>query len=224
MAKLTNFIFMVSLLISTISALPILLDETTTTMDPTTTTYPIDIDCTIAGNGSAIFVPHPYECEKYFECQDQGGAIPMTCPDGLVFDPDLQICNWPWLVDCENTPYPTKPTTTMVPETSTPTKEPTTQPPTTLPPTTIPQTTMPPTTLPPTTLPPTTLPPTTLPPTTSPPTTLPSTTLPPTTQPPTTQPPNTTTPKPTKPPTTTQTLPITIDRIKRHPTVPTISA
>merc|ERR1711973_728428 len=77
---------------------------TTTTMGPTTTTYPINVQCKPSEDGKPVFIPHPFECAKYFECQFQGGAISMSCPDGLVFDPDLEICNWPWLVDCTNTP------------------------------------------------------------------------------------------------------------------------
>merc|ERR1712156_147134 len=74
--------------------------------------------CKPSEDGLAVFVPHPYECNKYFECDGNLG-IAMTCPEGLVFDPELEICNWPWSVDCVNTPYPTLPTTTMVPETTT---------------------------------------------------------------------------------------------------------
>ena len=140
MKGITYVTFLLNLLISTISALPIqpttparLMKTspeeltttpkpwptttpepwTTTTMGPTTTTYPINVQCKPSEDGKPVFIPHPFECAKYFECQFQGGAISMSCPDGLVFDPDLEICNWPWLVDCTNTPYPTLPTTTM---------------------------------------------------------------------------------------------------------------
>ena len=77
--------------------------------------------CPPSQNGWAVFVPHPYECNKYFACQPGFGAIgPMLCPGNLQFDPELNICNYNWAVGCVNTPYPTQPTTTTTPATTTP--------------------------------------------------------------------------------------------------------
>ena len=138
-----TFAIICTLLVVKISAIPILqhLQEDD----------PVHVVCKPSEDGLPVFIPHPYECNKYFECQPNDPvAVAMTCPAGLVFDPALEVCNWPWALDppCVNTPYPTLPTTTMIPETST-TPD-------------IPSTTMPPSTMPPTTMPPTTLPPTTL--------------------------------------------------------------
>ena len=48
----------------------------------------------------------------------------MSCPGDLLFDPSLNVCNWPEEVSCENsTPYPT----TTMPTTSTTTNLPTTK-------------------------------------------------------------------------------------------------
>jgi len=47
------------------------------------------------------YVPHPTDCSLFYQCN---GDIPilMECPDGLYFDPSLNVCNWPDLVDCQN--------------------------------------------------------------------------------------------------------------------------
>ena len=82
---------------------------------------PIDITCPPPSeDGFAVFVPHPYECSKYFVCQEGSDAIAMTCPGNLQFDANLNICNFAFEVGCVNTPYPTEPTTTMEPDTTTP--------------------------------------------------------------------------------------------------------
>ena len=82
---------------------------------------PIDIICPPPSEeGLVVFVPHPYECSKYFVCQEGSEAIAMTCPGKLQFDVNLNICNYALEVGCMNTPYPTEPTTTMEPATTTP--------------------------------------------------------------------------------------------------------
>ena len=53
-----------------------------------------------------VYVPHPYECNKYFECVGSPTGILMKCPDGLVFDPVHEICDWSWNVDCTDKPFP----------------------------------------------------------------------------------------------------------------------
>ena len=65
----------------------------------------IHVVCKPSEDGLPVFIPHPYKCNKYFECQGTVG-VAMICPDTLVFDPILNICNWPWNVDCEDKPYP----------------------------------------------------------------------------------------------------------------------
>ena len=50
-------------------------------------------------NGEIIFIPDPTDCEKYFICTPSGPE-PQSCPPGLWFDPTLNVCNWPELVDC----------------------------------------------------------------------------------------------------------------------------
>jgi hypothetical protein len=41
-----------------------------------------------------VCLPNPLEKKSYCVC-DWGTAIYMPCPDGLEFNPTLQICDWP---------------------------------------------------------------------------------------------------------------------------------
>ena len=97
------------------SAFPTLLENTTEV---------ISAICDETGLEDGIFKPHPYECNKYFECV-YNTALTLTCPEGLVFDPELETCDWNFNVNCVNTPYPTLPTTTITPPTEPPTEPPT---------------------------------------------------------------------------------------------------
>merc|ERR1719450_982985 len=64
------------------------------------------INCSDAVDGSKF--PSPFSCSEFFEC-DHGIAYQFECPqkhgkDGyerLLFDPELQVCNWPSEVDCD---------------------------------------------------------------------------------------------------------------------------
>lgn len=78
---------------------------------------PINVVCKPSEDGLVVFVPHPYECNKYFMCQGLTG-IAMQCPGNLQFDTSLNVCNYANVVGCINTPYPTTSTTEM-PETTT---------------------------------------------------------------------------------------------------------
>ena len=78
---------------------------------------PINVVCNPSEDGYVVFVPHPYECNKYFMCQGMTG-ITMQCPADLQFDTNLNVCNYPQVVNCVNTPYPTT-STTEIPETTT---------------------------------------------------------------------------------------------------------
>ena len=78
---------------------------------------PINVVCNPSEDGLVVFVPHPYECNKYFMCQGMNG-IAMHCPADLQFDTNLNVCNYPHIVNCVNTPYPTT-STTEIPETTT---------------------------------------------------------------------------------------------------------
>ena len=61
----------------------------------------IEVSAVECPEGGAPFVPHPTDCSLYYQCN---GDLPilMDCPDGLYFDPQLNVCNWPDQVDCQN--------------------------------------------------------------------------------------------------------------------------
>ena len=56
-----------------------------------------------SGDGLPDFVPHPYDCNLFFECPD--GAL-LSCDDGLVWNPISNICDWPRNVNCTDKPNP----------------------------------------------------------------------------------------------------------------------
>jgi hypothetical protein len=74
----------------------------------------IHVVCSPSQDGFVVFVPHPYDCAKFFMCHGMTG-VAMDCPGSLQFDTDLNVCNYESLVNCVNTPYPTKPTTPTQP-------------------------------------------------------------------------------------------------------------
>nr|UEK51574.1 Cht10-like protein [Parasacculina yatsui] len=43
---------------------------------------------------------NPDDCGSYLQCV-HGSYIQRPCPAGLHYDPVLGLCNWPYLVDCE---------------------------------------------------------------------------------------------------------------------------
>ncbi|XP_034937032.1 peritrophin-1-like [Chelonus insularis] len=47
----------------------------------------------------AIILPNPKDCGSYYVCV---GLQPiwMPCPDGLHFNPDLKVCDWPAFANC----------------------------------------------------------------------------------------------------------------------------
>jgi len=78
------------------------------------------VDCSQAENGDKI--ASPTNCSEYYVCV-MGRAYLYQCPiiaagGRLYFDPELGVCNWPWMVDCEITTTESPSTTTMVTEPS----------------------------------------------------------------------------------------------------------
>jgi len=75
------------------------------------------VDCTQVENGEKI--PSPTSCSEFYIC-DIGKSYLYKCPmmatgDRLYYDPELGVCNWPWMVDCViTTTESTITTTTMV--------------------------------------------------------------------------------------------------------------
>merc|ERR1711915_833814 len=103
-------------------------DLTTTDTEETTTReeqitkddFPdFDVVCHESQDGYAVYVPHPTQCNLYYQCV---GLTPILlhCPGELFFDPILNVCNWPDQVDCESqTEAPLQETTTNEEATST---------------------------------------------------------------------------------------------------------
>lgn len=44
--------------------------------------------------GTTVLLPNPEDCSSYFSCSN-GVAILLRCPDGLHFNPELDVCDWP---------------------------------------------------------------------------------------------------------------------------------
>ena len=92
--------------------------STTTTSTETTTiaTSSPTIDYSQCPSGSR-FSPHPTDCSKFLQCEKSTtGALietEITCPGGLLFNSNLNVCDWAQNVVC--TTQPTKPTTTAIP-------------------------------------------------------------------------------------------------------------
>uniref|UniRef100_A0A182RSB3 Chitin-binding type-2 domain-containing protein n=1 Tax=Anopheles funestus TaxID=62324 RepID=A0A182RSB3_ANOFN len=57
-----------------------------------------DLDCSDP-NSSGIFLPHPTDCQKYLNCW-QGLLIEGSCPLGLYFDLERQVCESEARVRC----------------------------------------------------------------------------------------------------------------------------
>lgn len=67
-----------------------------TTQPPGTTGGPGGGEFTCPGDG---FFRHPTDCSRFYQCAN-GVAHPHQCGDGLYFDPSINACNWPQLVQC----------------------------------------------------------------------------------------------------------------------------
>ena len=48
-----------------------------------------------------IYLPSPTDCSKYYVCV-HSEPIQMSCPLGLWFDSQLNVCNWPEEVNCNS--------------------------------------------------------------------------------------------------------------------------
>lgn len=66
---------------------------------------PDDVVCPPSTDGYAVFLPYPYDCNLYYEC-DGPNAYLMSCPSHLHFDASLNVCNWPSQAQCTPKPRP----------------------------------------------------------------------------------------------------------------------
>ena len=60
-------------------------------------------DCEVACAGpldEPEYHADPYDCNGFYQCSNR---IPYhhQCPAKQIFDPNLNICNWPFSFECE---------------------------------------------------------------------------------------------------------------------------
>lgn len=62
------------------------------------------LDCTTRKPNNTIlcnhegFHPHPTQCNKFYRCVDNGNGFNVyhfNCPSGTIFDPSINVCNYP---------------------------------------------------------------------------------------------------------------------------------
>lgn len=63
---------------------------------------PVDCDVDISDDvddGRAILLPNPKDCGSYYVCVGLDPVL-MKCSDGLEFNPELEVCDWPQSANC----------------------------------------------------------------------------------------------------------------------------
>ena len=60
------------------------------------------VECPDSQDDEISFVPSPVDCSKYYVCVESE-PIEMSCPEGLWFDRELNVCDFPMNVDCAGT-------------------------------------------------------------------------------------------------------------------------
>nr|ADE06396.1 peritrophin type-A domain protein 1 [Mamestra configurata] len=60
---------------------------------------PNDLSCDPAGH-IFLLLPHFTDCSKFYMCA-HGEEVEFQCPGGLIFDFQLQTCNWAWDTTCQ---------------------------------------------------------------------------------------------------------------------------
>ena len=59
-----------------------------------------DVVCSESEDGYSVFVPHPTDCSLYYHCVGLTPVL-MECPGNLLFDKNLNVCNWPEDAGCD---------------------------------------------------------------------------------------------------------------------------
>ena len=62
------------------------------------------VQCPEKSDDEISYLPSPTDCSKYYVCVE-AEPIEMSCPEGLWFDSELNICNFPQNVTCDNSKY-----------------------------------------------------------------------------------------------------------------------
>merc|ERR1711963_292471 len=77
-----------------------------------------NVVCPESEDGYSVYIPHPTDCGLYYQCVGTHPSL-LSCPDGLYFDTNLNVCNWPQFVDCQNKETDNPETTTHIIKTTT---------------------------------------------------------------------------------------------------------
>ena len=59
------------------------------------------VQCPENSNDDISYLPSPTDCSKYYVCVESQ-PIEMSCPEGLWWDNELNVCNFPENVTCDN--------------------------------------------------------------------------------------------------------------------------
>jgi Chitin binding Peritrophin-A domain len=59
-------------------------------------------DCDVVCAPGDHYLPNPSDCGSFYQCND---GVPMfqPCPAGLVFNPNIKLCDWPSSYPCTPT-------------------------------------------------------------------------------------------------------------------------
>ncbi|XP_055522436.1 peritrophin-1-like [Wyeomyia smithii] len=47
----------------------------------------------------SVYLRHESDCSKFYQCSN-GVPMELQCPSGLLFNDQLNVCDWPSHVDC----------------------------------------------------------------------------------------------------------------------------
>merc|ERR1711915_892405 len=61
---------------------------------------PADAEVSCPADINDFIISNPDDCSQFFKCS-WGTPYLYQCPDGLLFNPDLDVCDWPGNVDCD---------------------------------------------------------------------------------------------------------------------------
>ncbi|KAK9718351.1 Chitin binding Peritrophin-A domain [Popillia japonica] len=56
-------------------------------------------ECPAENGEYDVLLPDSSDCAIFYKC-NEGEAVVQDCPDGLAFNPELTVCDYPANVDC----------------------------------------------------------------------------------------------------------------------------
>ncbi|XP_019869271.2 uncharacterized protein LOC109597929 [Aethina tumida] len=103
---------------TTTTSAPVTTPSTTTTLRPVDECTDKSAQCPNPDGPDSVYIPLD-DCTKFCQCSN-GQAILHNCPDGLHFNPVLNVCDWPQDAGCGNTTTTSASTTTTSAPVTTP--------------------------------------------------------------------------------------------------------